>query len=629
MSTNQLNQKQRALQKPIIIHDERFAKLHFDPRFQKLPKTRRKLKIDRRFKRMFTDHKFSDSGMDSVHCFWRKDLLTFFLDLVERDKYGRRAFHTKSGVSDNLKRFYAIHDDDNDEETLAPPTTTTTTTTTTNTNNSESTKRFDFPSDTIQEKNVSKEIRLDSNENSLLENKSKQRLEEEESVSSTTTTTTTTSSSISSSEESELDSDDVEDSDFSDEEEEDNVSDLLPKEEIPLGTETTAQLAVLGCDWDHVKAVDLYMVFQSFLPPLGAVRSVAIYPSDFGLKMMAQERVTGPDVWETSDGSNSGGAADTLSLRKLRAHEIGRLRYFFALVRCDSPQTAAALYTQLDGYEFEHSSNRLDLRFVDDATAQLFTDQRVVSLTLETDLHALQTQIPRPCVSVCTPETVPTHYRPAAWVTRALQHTNVTLTWDQTDPQRTRILQRNLSAALLMNNNEEPVRESDYQAYLASSCSSDSSSSSSSASDDDDSHSENEGPSPEAILERIRQKREKRKAKRAQIRARYAPLLRGLLNPPSSHASEASTSITTATTTSSSTNASVSNIVDDNVEGDMEITFTTGLSQRAEQLIESKKKERLKVTYHVLSLPIVLFVVFSVFNVFSVFSVFSVCVQCV
>jgi hypothetical protein len=285
--------------------------------------------------------------------------------------------------------------------------------------------------------------------------------------------------------------------------------------------------------------------------------------------MMIQERVKGPDVWDASKESE----VDTLSLRKLRAYERMRLRYFFAIVRCDSPQTALALYQQLDGYELEHSSNCLDLRFVDDETLQHFTDQHVISLTLETDLNALLTQRPRPCVSVCTPETVPVNYQSAPWVTRALQMTNVTLTWDQTDPSRTRILQRNLSAI----KSDEPLRESDYRAYLASSHSSDTLSSSESLSDA--SHSDSEVLSPELILQRIRQKREKRKAKRAKIRERYAPLLSGLYHNENSSQNETT-------------------------EGEMEVTFTTGLSQRAERLIEAKMKERQKV--HLLSFSILL-----------------------
>jgi hypothetical protein len=50
----------------------------------------------------------------------------------------------------------------------------------------------------------------------------------------------------------------------------------------------------------------------------------------------------------------------------LRAYELSKLRYYFAVAECDSVETADALYQQLDGVEFGHSSMVFDLRFVPD-----------------------------------------------------------------------------------------------------------------------------------------------------------------------------------------------------------------------------------------------------------------------
>ncbi|KAL5056012.1 hypothetical protein RYX36_036694 [Vicia faba] len=93
------------------------------------------------------------------------------------------------------------------------------------------------------------------------------------------------------------------------------------------------------------------------------------------------------------------------------------MRYYFALVECDSSATADHIYKENDGVEFEHSSNPLDLRFILD-----------------------NMDFKQPPKDVAT-ET-PANYENKDFYSRALQHSKVELTWDEDEPARANTLKR-------------------------------------------------------------------------------------------------------------------------------------------------------------------------------------------
>lgn len=75
------------------------------------------------------------------------------------------------------------------------------------------------------------------------------------------------------------------------------------------------------------------MLLSSFLPKNGHIKSVSIYPSEFGLKRMEEEAIHGPvglfdedKDKNNEDEDDDDGDDDEIDNEKLRAYEISRLR---------------------------------------------------------------------------------------------------------------------------------------------------------------------------------------------------------------------------------------------------------------------------------------------------------------
>ena len=271
------------------------------------------------------------------------------------------------------------------------------------------------------------------------------------------------------SEDSESTDEDDEDSDLADaESDDDDVFGLLEeegegREGVEKG-EVSSRLAIVNLDWDKIRAIDLMAVFQSFVPANGQILNIAVYPSEFGKERMEREELEGPpkeifarkkynsttevevdesDLEEDDDEQIKSSILKPdngaeFSSARLRRYQISRLRYYYAVVICSSPSVASAIYDAVDGTEYLTTANYFDLRYIPDET------------TFDDDT-------PRDECSV-----LPDGYRPNEFVTEALQHSKVKLTWDADDGVRREAQKRAFGGS------RKEVDENDLRAYLGS-----------------------------------------------------------------------------------------------------------------------------------------------------------------
>ena len=89
------------------------------------------------------------------------------------------------------------------------------------------------------------------------------------------------------------------------------------------------------------------------------------------------------------------------------------MKYYYAVINCNTIQTAEKLYNEYNNYEFELTNIRLNLAFIPD------------SLVFPQEVKEVAKQLPTDY-----------EFKSLNRLNRALNHTKVNLTWDETDPKR-------------------------------------------------------------------------------------------------------------------------------------------------------------------------------------------------
>ena len=103
---------------------------------------------------------------------------------------------------------------------------------------------------------------------------------------------------------------------------------------------------------------------------------------------------------------------DGQSMAQLRKYEVNKMKYFYAVVTCNARKTANRIIDEYQGFELELTNLRLNLALVPD------------ELVFEQKQREECAQMPE------------NYSFMASKVSRALNHSTVKLSWDQTDPKK-------------------------------------------------------------------------------------------------------------------------------------------------------------------------------------------------
>merc|ERR1711936_1098193 len=365
-----------------IHSDPRFSKLGKERKFLSVSKKHKKVKIDKRFQSLFSNDKF-----------------------VSKCTVDKRGRPKNLSSKESYEKFYDLEETDTSDDS------------------------DDEPKDDEENEEDNSTVNLPIVEDPVIDSDIKSKL---------------LSSDIDyAREEADLysDSSSEEDSDSEEEaEQEEEDPEFFDKRgeldgEAERTEEATDRLAVCNMDWDRVRADDIFLVLSSFCPAGGSVASVQVFLSDFGKERLEEEKTLGPrelrqlrgeegEDEEDEDEEEETGIVDkkeslrraAAAMDRVRKYQVARLKYYYAVAKFDSIETANHVYTECDGMEYELSATRLDLRFIP------------AEMTFSTPS------------SSCMAPPNPDKYQPKAFCTTALQQGKVELTWDEDDQERAKAI---------------------------------------------------------------------------------------------------------------------------------------------------------------------------------------------
>ncbi|KXL50033.1 hypothetical protein M433DRAFT_154189 [Acidomyces richmondensis BFW] len=239
-------------------------------------------------------------------------------------------------------------------------------------------------------------------------------------------------------------------------------------EEIPMG-EVSRRIAAVNLDWDNIRATDIMAVARSFIPANGRIDKVTIYPSEFGRERLEKEELEGPprEIFNSSKRKDNDYKSDEekdFDGEDEDEDEDDRIRKQLIQQQAsngDEFDTTKLRQYQLERLRYYYSVIECDSKATAKALYDSMDGREYLSTANFFDLRFIPDEItfeddrPR---EECT--ILPEGYKPNDFRTEALTHSKVRLTWDDDDTTRKEVQKRAFSRA--------EMDENDLQAYIGS-----------------------------------------------------------------------------------------------------------------------------------------------------------------
>jgi len=231
--------------------------------------------------------------------------------------------------------------------------------------------------------------------------------------------------------------------------------------------EVSTRIAVVNLDWDNIRAVDLMAVFQSFVPSGGSIKNISIYQSEFGKERMEREELEGPpkEIFARQDSEDDEDSGFDSEEDESDSEEDAKIRK--DLIKedegADFDGTALRKY-QLERLRYYYAVIVCSDKDTAEKIYENTDGKEYLSSANFFDLRFVpdETEFDDRPRDECSE--VPSDYRPTEFTTDALQHSKVKLTWDQ-DPEEAA---RKDAIKRAFTGSRADIGENDLKAYLGS-----------------------------------------------------------------------------------------------------------------------------------------------------------------